>query len=198
MNYVWIFGAAILLMFLFSKVRSRRAGAQKPLVAGGPRIQGFQLAAFVHPRMSAQCLFDDRVQFGDGFRRKETPPLPHDDQCRCQTVPFSFASSEVFKGALRGDSENQCSIPGLAPKEIFLLIERLKKAEGEGFLENGGDYLKRVDLSLFPPKNRHDIEGFIKERHEFLATQEQGPDKPVEAFEQGQPAGADHPGQTAK
>ncbi|MEE8436174.1 MAG: hypothetical protein V3S64_15415 [bacterium] len=198
MDYVWIFGAAVLLMFLFSRVRTRRAGPRKQLAAAGPRIQGFQLAAFVHPRMSAQCLFDDRVQFGEGFRRKGAPPLPHDDQCRCQTVPFSFASSEVFKGALRGNLENQCTIPDLPPKEISRLIGRLKAVEGEGLPESGEDYLQKVDLSLFPPKNRHDIEGFLKERHQFFAAPEQGTDEPVETLEQEQPARAGHPGQAAE
>ena len=198
MNYVWIFGAAVLLMFVFSRARTRRARPQKRLTAAGPRIQGFQIAAFVHPRMSAQCLFDDRVRFGDGFRRKAAPPLPHDEQCHCETIPFSYTSSDVFKGALRGNLENRCTIPGLAPKEISHLIGRLKAVEGEGLPENGGNYLENVDLSLFPPKNRLDIEEFLKERLQFLATPEKRPSRPVETLEQVKPARSAHPGQAAK
>ena len=198
MKYFWIVGAAIVLMYLFSRFRTRRARSEKPSVRTGPRIQGFQITAFVHPRMSAQCLFDDRVQTGDGFRRKEAPPLPHDDRCRCRAIPFSFGSSEVFKGALRGNLDNRSSIPGLAPKGIFRLIERLKAVEGEGLPESAGEYLEKVDLFRFPPKYRHEIEGFLKERHQFLATPEPEPGKPVEALERDTPVEAVHPGQAAK
>lgn len=198
MNYFWIFGAAVLLMYLFARVRTRRARQRKPVVSAGPRIQGFQIAAFVHPRMSAQCLFDDRVQFGDGFRRKEAPPLPHDGQCRCETIPFSFGASEVFKGALRENSDNRSTIPGMSPQEISRLIDRLKAVEGEGLPESGEDYLEKAGLSLFPPKNRRDIEEFLMERHQFLTTGEAGADNTVEPSGENQPAGADSPGQAVK
>lgn len=198
MNYFWIFGAAILLMFVFSRVRAHRGRPQKIMASAGPRVQGFQLAAFVHPRMSAQCLFDDRVQFGEGFQRKEPPSLPHDEECRCQTIPFSFGASEVFKGALRENLDNRSTIPGMSPQEISRFIDRLKVVEGEGLPENGGDYLDQVDLSLFPRTNRHDIEVFLKERHQFFATPEEASKKPVESLGEDQPAGADQSGQVAK
>ena len=173
MDYFWIFGAAVLLMFLFSRVRTRRGQAGKTVTRAGPRVQGFQVAAFVHPRMSAQCLFDDGVQFGDGFRRKEPPHLPHDGQCRCETLPFSFGSDEVFKGALRRNLENQGAISGLPLKENSRLIGRLKAVEVESLPESAGEFLEKVELARFPHKFRHDIEMFLNERYQFLSAQEQ-------------------------
>lgn len=169
MNYFLIFGAAVILLAIFTRMRNRRGKPSKQLAEGGPRVQGFQVTAFLHPRMSSRCLFDDGVQFGPGFRRKEGPQLPHDGECRCQTLPFSFPANEVFKGALRKHTENQSTVPMFPALEVSRLIGNLKKVEGEGVPSSEEDYVSRADLSSFPASFRHDIQLFLENRYEFLS-----------------------------
>ena len=55
MKYFWIVGAAIVLMYLFSRFRTRRARSENPLVRAGPRRRGCQLPPFTAPPPSAYC-----------------------------------------------------------------------------------------------------------------------------------------------
>jgi hypothetical protein len=169
MNNLWIVGAAIVALAVIARIRTRRKVPQRRSPpASGPRIQGFQMVAYVHPRMSAACLFDHGMQFGKGFRRKEGPPLPHDAACRCESQPFSFTSSEVFNGALRNLGAVHGSIAGLAAADAQHLIERLKAVEARPLPAEPGAYARAVDVESFPASIRAALEGFLVERHAYL------------------------------
>jgi hypothetical protein len=169
MNQIWIVVVALVALLLITRIRSRRRSAQTRRRPGaGPRIQGTQVSAFVHPRMGQACLFDSGMQFGKGFRRKEGPQLPHDARCRCEVVPFSFTSSEVFNGALRNVAAPRSSIEGLEPADTGQLIERLKAVEAQPLPAAPGAYAAAVELGAFPAGLRPALQAFLELRHAFL------------------------------
>ena len=169
MNQIWIIVAALVALLLITRIRSRRRAAQRRRPPSpGPRIQGYQVSAFVHPRMGQACLFDSGVQFGKGFRRKEGPQLPHDAECRCEVVPFSFTSNEVFNGALRSVAPPKCSIAGLEPEDTGRLIERLKAVEAQPLPADAAAYSAAVALESFSANLRPALEAFLEERYAFL------------------------------
>lgn len=168
MNQLWIVFAALVALLLFTRIRARRRPQPQRAPVPGPRIQGYQVRAYVHPRMSAACLYDHGVQFGRGFRRKDGPRLPHDPRCRCEAVPFSFTSSEVFNGALRQVRPVESSIPGLAGAEAARLIEGLKAAEAGGLPADDAAYAAAVGVADYPAGVREALRAFLSERLAYL------------------------------
>ena len=169
MNDLWIVAAAIVALAVFARMRSRRAIVpERRQPSAGPRIQGAQIVAYLHPRMSAACLFDHGLQYGKGFRRKEGPQLPHSPECRCASVPFAFSSSEVFNGALRNVGEVKSSVPGLKPPDAARLIERLRNVEAQALPAAAADYAAAIGVDAFPPDVQPALRAFAEERHRFL------------------------------
>ena len=168
MNQIWIVIAVLVALLIFMRIRSRRKSKPRRPPATGPRIHGIQVNAFVLPRMGDGCLYDNGVQYGKGFRRKEGPVLPHDAECRCEAVPFSFTSSEVFNGALRNVGNIQSTIPDFSGAAAAMLIDRLKAVEAHPLPEDESAYLAAIGPSAFAHPYRRALEAFLSERYAYL------------------------------
>ncbi len=168
MNQIWIVVVVLVGLVIFTRLRNRRSSRVKAVPNLGPKISGFQVVTYMHPRMSAACLFDHGVQFGKGFRRKEGPTIPHGGSCKCEAIPFSFSSSEVFNGALRGIGELKGDVPGSPPEEMEDLIARMREAESRPVDRNREAYLAAVGLNSVAKHLRPEWERFLSERHAFI------------------------------
>lgn len=176
MNPLWTTVIAVLAFILIVRMKSRGRKPRAPSLYR-PKIGGFQVNTFIHPRISGACLHDNGVQFGRGFRRKEGPALPHNGECRCEIAAFSYTSSEVFNGALRNISSIRSTIAGLELTSARQLIEELKRLEHEtlpGALE---EYMKQVKLELFPGNLQAELHGFFGQRYNFLAGIDESKDR---------------------
>jgi hypothetical protein len=169
MNPVIIMALALLVFVVVWRIKNRTQRKRSRVPAYSPRVEGFQVTAFVHPRMSGACLFDHGVQHGKGFRRKEGPQLPHDESCRCGSIPFSFTSSEVFNGALRHVGGISGTIPDFAEDEFHRLVEALKQVEGRPLLQSEAAYVAAVNPQNFPARTRTALAEFLAERSAYLA-----------------------------
>jgi len=180
MNPVILMALALLVFVVIWRIKSRatRRLPKEPIYA--PRVEGFQVNVFLHPRMSRACLFDHGVQYGKGFRRKEGPVLPHDAACRCTALPFTFSSSEVFHGALRHVGGISGTIDGLDEATALQLVEALRRVEGGALPASGAAYRDAVGLEAFPAALRPALQSFLDERYLFLAN-------PAPAAERGTP-----------
>jgi len=175
----WIFVVAGLAFFLALTIRNRKKFVQPKTIFYARRIEGFQVIAFLHPQMSAACLADHGMQFGQGFRRKEGPPLPHDSLCRCRTAAFSVTSTEAFHGALRQPRAPDLTLDELTSREAQSLFECLRGVQGSP-PETPELYLAKQDLNRFSPEHRTRVEFFLRERYEFLKAP-QPPAQPTQA-----------------
>jgi len=156
--------------FLFVRMRARR---RTPVAKPRPpmHIQGHMVQAFLHPRMGLGCLTDSELQFGPGFRCKESPPLPHDAYCRCKVAPFSFTSTEVFNGALRRHSKIECTIPEFPLEESRKLIARLKALSGAPLPPGKSQFVEAAELDDFAEGHHKALREFLEDRYEFLRTE---------------------------
>jgi hypothetical protein len=175
-NQTWVLVVAGLAFFLVLTIRNRKKRAPETKVPAR-RIEGFQVIAFLHPRVSPACLADHGIRFGKGFRRKESPPLPHDDGCRCRAAPFTLTSTEAFHGALRQQRAPDASIDELRSQDTQTLLELLRAESGPP-PESVELYLARFAADRFTPEGRLPLEGFLRERYEFLRAMTQPPQPP--------------------
>jgi hypothetical protein len=172
---IWILVFAGLALYLFMNIRRRQQRASPEVRIYARRIEGFQVQAYLHPRAGGACLADHGVLFGKGFRRKEGPSLPHDEQCRCQTVPFSFTSTEVFHGALRHGRAPEVSIAGLSAEDAERLLRMLRSWNGRPVPETAEAFLAGTDLSEISHESRPQVEAFLRDRYDFLRSQQSQP-----------------------
>jgi hypothetical protein len=185
MNALWIILLVLVALLVFTRLRTKRKLRGRTPPKLGPRVTGSQINAYLHPRMSAACLFDHGVQFGKGFRRKEGPELPHDEACRCESVPFSFTSSEVFNGALRGVTHVKSTIEGLPQEQAQRLVEGLKAAESNPLPADEEAYLSAVVGPGPPARLREEIRAFLGERYRHLQQRRQAEASEPAADQQG-------------
>jgi len=142
------------------------------------RVDGFQVWSPLHLRMGRSCLFDHGMQYGPGFRRKEGPLLPHDPDCRCETIPFSYLGSEVFAGALRRVGESKTQEPGFPLEAVTPLIAALKRVNAEPLASTVESYLDLVGIASFDEGVRPAVTAFLRDRYAFLSSQERASTAP--------------------
>jgi hypothetical protein len=178
LDRTWVFIVAGVAFLLVVSIRNRKKRVPETKVYAR-RIEGSQVIAFLHPRVSAACLADHAIQFGKGFRRKEGPALPHDDRCQCRIAPFSYTSTEAFHGALRQPRAPDVSIDSLRSQDALALLS-LMRAEAGPPPETMDAYLVVCDLNRFSPDSRSLVEAFLRDRYEFLTTAPESP-QPAQA-----------------
>lgn len=168
MQQIWVIVVVLVIFLLVLRLRGKRKGLPEAKIYAR-RIEGTQIVATLHPRVSAACLADHGLQFGKGFRRKEGPALPHDGECRCEERYFSITSTEVFHGALRRGIAPRTSIASLPEPDRYTLLETLLGWEGAASAESADQALARTDLTRFSESARQPVEMFLRERFAYLA-----------------------------
>ena len=104
------------------QIFKRHASVERPLT----RIGGFEIQTMLDSTTPLECLQHDGLRYGESFRLKTAPPLPHNAQCTCKAIPLSYSSAEIFEGALRKNSMRQSAMGVLTAQEAMLLKEMLK------------------------------------------------------------------------
>ena len=179
---LWILVLVMAVMMLALRWQhSRRKRAWQPKAPGTPkvRVEGYRMTAFVHPRMGDDCLRDHGLLYGQGFRRKIGPALPHDDLCRCTAQPFIYNPGQLLQGALRQEVTVESTLPGLDAQAAGQLIRQLKSLLDQAPPPNLEAYLTTMALDTYPEALRQNLANFLAERYAHL--QHRGYSKPPTA-----------------
>lgn len=152
--------------------RKPRADAPERSRRPERKVEGFQVWSPLHVRMGRGCIADHGMQYGTGFRRKEGPLLPHDPNCRCETIAFTFTGSEVFGGALRRVGEPKTLQPGFPLSAVAPMMAALKRINAEPLPADVDAYLALAGVDNFEELSRGAVAAFLRERYAFLTSQE--------------------------
>jgi hypothetical protein len=165
-------GVLLLLGLLVASWRfmrpRRRADKSERVPRPERKVQGFQIWSPLHLKMGRGCIHDYGMQFGEGFRKKEGPLLPHDPDCRCETIPFTFTGSQVFAGALRRVAEPKSLEPGLPDEAVPKLMAALKRSSAEPVPPDPDAYIAMVGADILDAGTRPAAIAFLREHHRFL------------------------------
>ena len=169
MNPGFLILVLALLFFTLRVVRKTKKAGPKKVEGYHRRIEGLQVEAALHPFIGRDCLLDNGMQFGKGFKRKTGPGLPHDSHCRCRETRFNFTSSEVFNGALRASSRQAGQSDLFGPETTRLLLTRLRDQLDTPLPPTPEEYGALLGLQDFVEEDRPGIAALLEERHRFLS-----------------------------
>lgn len=92
----------IAILILSFRARRKRKG---PAIVQGKQIsiRGQKISSPVNRSTPLPCLLDEGRSFGEDFKDKTPPELPHNERCRCELVQVSHRSHDWFndKNALQ-------------------------------------------------------------------------------------------------
>lgn len=114
-RFVAIFLIAIIILTM--RARSKRKG---PVIVRGKQIsiRGQKLTAHISRQTDLQCLLDDGRKFGEDFKDKAPPQLPHSDSCQCSMENIVQHSHEIFQSKKTTAPEtHQTDLGSLTDKE---------------------------------------------------------------------------------
>ncbi len=163
---------AIALIYWINNIRKKNVFKryqlpQRPTTA----ISGSEIQTFLSVDTPLECLQHDGLRFGDSFRLKVAPPLPHQGDCRCKVVDLSYTSTEVFDGALRENSFRETAIGVLNYKEASILREMLKNLYAE-IPENFEEYCQQFKLDALAQEKQEKIRDLVHQKLDQLQIKE--------------------------
>lgn len=85
----------IAIAFVTYRARKKRSG---PTVIQGKRIaiRGQKISTPLERSTPLPCLLDDGKRYGDDFKDKTPPELPHAEGCRCELTEVVLHSHDLF------------------------------------------------------------------------------------------------------
>lgn len=87
-----VFIGVVLFLWLKLRKESRRGILTERQVS----VTGTRVITPLRKTTPLECLVTDDIIFGEGFKDKELPELPHSDECECSTENYVARSREWF------------------------------------------------------------------------------------------------------
>ncbi len=118
--------------FITIRARSKRKG---PAIIRGKQISivGQTLTAVISNTAALACLLDDGKSFGEDYKEKEPPKLPHSDDCQCELVNVNYRSEDWFNVKSKDTTFRQTDLGELEKKDFrfykYMLIANHKDAD---------------------------------------------------------------------
>ncbi len=118
-----LFIAVFSLIFLYwiykkkGQILVRHKGAEPVITT----LQASELQAMLDWDTPLPCLKEDGLKFGNKFKNKIPPKLPHTEGCRCQIIEIYYTSAEVFQGGLNEERTHPSALGPLKGNDANLL-----------------------------------------------------------------------------
>ncbi len=93
LKFLAVLAAAVLILTL--RARQKRKG---PTIVRGKQIsiRGQKLTTPINRDTPLACLLDEGKAFGEDFKEKEPPGIPHNEKCKCELVSTLHRSHDWF------------------------------------------------------------------------------------------------------
>ena len=96
-----VFSWEFLLIFMgivfFVMLKNRKKRVTPVLTGKRISIRGKKLVTPLSYETPLECLLADNINFGEDFKVKEEPTLPHNEHCRCELISLNLDTQEWFQ-----------------------------------------------------------------------------------------------------
>lgn len=147
LKFLGILALAVIILTLRAKRKK-----QGPSIVHGKQIpiRGQKISTFLSRDTPLKCLLDDDKSFGDDFKDKTPPTLPHETGCQCEMKPVIHRSHDWFNSKVKQTEKFVTDLGELDRNEFrffkFKLIVEHKEVNEE-LKEQYQDLLENISVS---------------------------------------------------
>ena len=159
--FIGIF-ALILLYWIYKKkgqffVRHHHA---EPVIT---TIQAVVIQTFLDKNTPLECLLDDGQKFGDRFKMKAPPDLPHTEGCLCEIFQSYYTSSDVFQGENSERVNHPSALGALGSMDANILKKLLIRTYNAHGYTSYKSMLEEFDLDLISDSIRVELLSLVED-----------------------------------
>jgi len=163
--FIALFGL-ILVYWIYKKKKQlfKRHPNIEPVIT---TIEAFEVQTFLHAETPLVCLNEDGQKFGQQFKQKVPPELPHTTGCRCQLVQIYYTSSDVFQGENQETHTKPSSLGDLKAEDARILKQLLIQSYQASNFESFEEMLSDFNTELISEEVRDGFLDLIKNAFQF-------------------------------
>ena len=120
-------------------------------------LEAFEVQTFLDSETPLVCLKEDGQKFGQQFKEKTPPELPHTVGCRCQVVQIYYTSSDVFQGENQENLTKPSSLGNLKAGDARILKQLLIQSYQSDLYQNFDSMISDFDPNLISEEVRDEI-----------------------------------------
>ena len=128
-------------------------------------IEAIELKTFIDWDTPVSCLEVDGKRYGQQFKQKQPPDLPHEQGCRCETIKLFYTSEDVFKGN-SPVTKHKSALGDLCSKDALLLKNILLEIKKESEHESFNDLINKFDLNDFSEDIRKNAVSLVEKAYQ--------------------------------
>ena len=160
--------AVALIYWVWTKknqILPKRKDGSEPFIT---TIEAIELKTYLDWDTPVTCLESDGTRYGQQFKEKTPPDLPHEHGCRCETTKLFYTSRDVFQGT-SPITKHKSALGDLSSKDAFLLKNILLKIKKESANVSFEQMIEKFDLNEFSEKIRN--EAVLLAEHAYQQSQ---------------------------
>ena len=116
-------------------------------------IEAIEIKTYLDWDTPVSCLESDGTRYGQQFKKKKPPDLPHEQGCRCKTTKLFYTSEEVFQG-ISPVTKHKSALGDLCSKDAFLLKNILLEIKLETANGSFEDLMGKFEINDFSEEIR--------------------------------------------
>ena len=137
-------------------------------------LEAFEVQTFLDSETPLVCLKEDGQKFGQQFKEKTPPELPHRVGCRCQVVQIYYTSSDVFQGENQGDHTKPSSLGDLKAEDARILKQLLVQTYQTSLFSTYEEMLSDFDTNLISEDIRDELLALTKNAFQLHRSSTEG------------------------
>ena len=158
--FIALFGL-ILVYWIYKKKKQLfvRHPQVEPVIT---TLEAYELQAFLDATTPLVCLEADGQKFGQQFKEKSPPELPHINGCRCQIVQIYYTSSDVFQGENQENLSKPSSLGNINAGDARILKQLLLQSYQSELYKDFETMISDFDPNQISEGNRDEIMALSK------------------------------------
>ena len=158
--FIALFGL-ILVYWIYKKKKQlfKRHPNIEPVIT---TIEAFEVQTFLQAQTPLVCLKQDGQKFGQQFKEKSPPELPHINGCRCQIVQIYYISSDVFQGESQENLSKPSSLGNINAGDARILKQLLLQSYQSELYKDFETMISDFDPNQISEGNRDEIMALSK------------------------------------